>query len=252
LPLFYYDSVGIHQKGSGESELLIVPELSVTRLNSLLDCPRKFYLENVLKLNPLKKESDPVVDSMEDDLSSILKSSAERGTKIHEAISLALSRNFVVAREFSGQQDENILLSVLEKLKSFKDEYEFISEVPIKFSFFGHMISGTPDLILQPKAEGLYQVWDFKTGRLTESKLGPYWLQLKVYAFALYVLKKVKPEDPIKLELYFVDEEKSLSKEVEYREIAAELSLFWSKQTRPWERNTEHCTRCDYGDICLR
>jgi hypothetical protein len=187
----------------------------------------------------------------EDDLSRIMKSSAERGTHIHEAISVGLMRNFVVPREFSGV-DEKILEQSLLKLKSFSQDYHFISETPIKFSFFGHIITGTPDLILKPKSEGIYQVWDFKTGRLTEEKLAPYWLQLKVYAFALYVLKQVSRQDSIKLELYFVDEQKSLSIEVGYEQVHQELFSFWSAQSRPWERKTENCSQCDYGLICLR
>lgn len=251
LPLFYYDAVGIHHKKSEKSELVIVPELSVTRLNSLIDCSRKFYLQNLIKLTPIKTNQYQE-SSDEDDLMTIMRSSAERGTNIHGALSLALKRNFVIPREYLGTKDESILLSTLEKLKNFSSTYDFISEVPIKFPFFGHMISGTPDLILRPKTEGNYQVWDFKTGRLTDSKLAPYWLQLKVYAYALFMLNEVKVTDSINLELYFVDEQKSLSLEVNYPELSMELFTFWSKQTRPWERNLDHCSQCDYGDICLR
>lgn len=248
LPLFYYDSVGVYQKDEEQGELLIVPELSVTRLNSLLQCSRKFYLQNVIKLNAMNDESFEV----EDDLASFMKSSAARGTSLHEALSRAVSRNFVVPREFVGTKDEKILTDSLQKLQQFSPDYEFISEVPIKFSFFGHIISGTPDLILRPKADGKYQVWDFKTGRLKESKLNPYWLQLKVYAFALFTLGQVSRENSILLELYFIDEQKNLSLEVSFSELREELLAFWKKQSRPWEINPEHCSQCEYGDICLR
>src|SRR5690606_13780811 len=50
LPLFFYDSVGVFPKGEGLSELALAAELSVTRLNALIDCPRKFYFQNVLKI----------------------------------------------------------------------------------------------------------------------------------------------------------------------------------------------------------
>src|SRR5690606_23873891 len=208
LPLFYYDNVGIHNKLSESNELVIVPELSVTRLNSLLECPRKFYLENVLKLNTFTdKTGYKGAEDTEDELSNILKSSAERGTNIHEAISIALAKNFVPGREYINHPDEKIISQTLDRLKELNTHYELISEVPIKFSFFGHVISGIPDLILKPKSEGNYQVWDFKTGRITSEKLAPYWLQLKIYAYALYELKQVPKDNSIELELYFVDEQ---------------------------------------------
>ncbi|MFA5583195.1 MAG: UvrD-helicase domain-containing protein [Bacteriovoracaceae bacterium] len=253
LPLFYYDNVGIHNKLSDSNELVIVPELSVTRLNSLLECPRKFYLENVLKLNTFTdKTGYKGAEDTEDELSNILKSSAERGTNIHEAISVALAKNFVPGREYINHPDEKIISQTLDRLKELSTHYELISEVPIKFSFFGHVISGIPDLILKPKSEGNYQVWDFKTGRITSEKLAPYWLQLKIYAYALYELKQVPKDNSIELELYFVDEQKSLSKKVSFAEIVPELFNFWQRQSRPWERNLDHCGRCVHGDICLK
>jgi hypothetical protein len=48
LPLFFHDPVGIFSKGEGKVELGLLAELSVTRLNSLIDCPRKLYFENIL------------------------------------------------------------------------------------------------------------------------------------------------------------------------------------------------------------
>src|SRR5690606_8424126 len=113
------------------------------------------------------------------------------------------------------------LVRALAKLRPLAQDFTLISEVPIKFPFFGHIISGTPDLILKPKAEDDYQVWDFKTGQISEAKLGPYWLQLKVYAYALYMLKEVKTTASIGLVLYFVDADKTLSLEVNFECLAS-------------------------------
>ena len=59
-------------------------ELSVTRLATLLDCPRKFYLQNICRLD------DGDLDSYYDedfDEAKEIKSSSKRGTRIHAQIS---------------------------------------------------------------------------------------------------------------------------------------------------------------------
>lgn len=248
LPLFFYDSVGVFSKGEEKAELAIAPELSVTRLNSLIDCPRKFYLENVLKLTP---SQEPKKYSLREDDEEVV-SSAERGTYIHGLISQGIEHNFVVPRIVFNEELKRPIEWCLDQLKELKDEFEFISEKPMKFKFFNFMISGIPDLILVPKKQGHAEVWDFKTGKITQENLNHYWIQLKTYAYALYILDQVDRNLSITLKLCFVDTEKILPLEVNWTSIQSELFTLWSSQNSPWRTNVDHCSQCSYGDICPR
>src|SRR5690606_39269241 len=129
-------------------ELLIAPELSVTRLNSLVDCPRKFYLANVLKLTEPGKQIRYEEESEE--LATVMRSSSERGTYIHAQIAKGIERNFVVPREIFETEHRQPVEWALEHLKSFSAEYELVPERGLKFRLFNFMISGIPDLVLYP------------------------------------------------------------------------------------------------------
>lgn len=248
LPMYFYDPVGIFEKTRAQAELTISAELSVTRLNSLVDCPRKFYLQNTLKLNPPQEQSFFKPSGGEDE---VVVSSADRGTAIHAFISEGLSRNFTVPR--AGMEHSDAIAFALGELKALASDFDFVSEVPLKFNFFNFMISGTPDLYLLPRGgEQSAQVWDFKTGRITESGLAHYWLQLKTYAYALYTLKLVDRSCSIKTKLCFVDQKKILELEVNWSSIEAELFALWRSQNEPWKINSDHCAQCSYGDICPR
>lgn len=251
LPLFFHDPVGIFPKEGGASELALAAELSVTRLNSLVDCPRKFYLQNILKL---KEEKIQPLYKEEVDLEEIVvkPSSAERGTYIHAQIAEGIEHNFVVPREsFSGAQREPIQWA-LDQLKVLADDYELIAEKALKFKFFNFMISGIPDLLLIPKSNQIAQVWDFKTGKINKENLAHYWVQLKAYAYGLYQLQRVPYSSEIELKLIFVDQKQVLSETVNFERTQYDLYPLWQSQNQPWKINPEHCSQCPYGDICPR
>lgn len=252
LPLFFHDPVGIFSKGKAQAELMIAAELSVTRLNSLMDCPRKFYLSNILKM-PEPQEKKQIFFEMEDEeLATIVRSSSERGTQIHEQIAKGITRNFIVPRESFENTDRAPIEWVLGELKPLQDQYEFISEKQIKFKFFNFMISGIPDLVLLPKGDQKTQIWDFKTGRITQESLNHYWLQLSIYAYAMYELKMVDKNTEIFLNLSFVDQKKNLSEVTTWEKCKADLYPIWRSQNEPWRTNLEHCAQCSYGSICPR
>lgn len=251
LPLFFHDPVGIFSKGEGKTELLITAELSVTRLNALLDCPRKFYFLNVLKM-PEPESSYVPGEESEEEIATVLRSSSQRGTYIHEQIAKGIGRNFVVPRESFSGEDRRPVEWALEKLKGMSDDFDFIPERPLKFKFFNYMISGTPDLILLPKTDKKAQVWDFKTGKITQGNLRHYWLQLSVYAYALYQLGNVHRDLSIDLVLCFVDQKELLHKTINFESCSQDLFPVWHKQNEPWQTNLEHCAQCSYGSICPR
>ena len=127
-----------------------------------------------------------------------------------------------------------------------------IPEKPIKFKFFNFMISGIPDLILLPKLNQKAQIWDFKTGKISIENLNHYWLQLKVYAYALYELGRIQDSSEIELKLVFVDQKQILTETVTRILCQTQLYPIWEIQNQPWKINLDHCSQCSYGDICPR
>lgn len=253
LPLFFYDAVGIlNKEKSSPIELGIAAELSVTRLNTLVDCPRKFYFENILKLKSSEEiKSRPLVQSDESEVTII--SSSERGSKIHEYIARGIGENFTVHRDVYETELKTPIQWTLDQLRGMSSDQQLISEKALKFKFFNFMISGIPDLIVIPKTNDKpTEVWDFKTGRITQESLGHYWIQLKTYAYALYELKRVEKSRPVLLRLCFVDQQKFIELIVDYPSIETELFELWRSQNEPWKINTDHCTQCTYGSICPR
>jgi hypothetical protein len=115
------------------------------------------------------------------------------------------------------------------------------------------MISGIPDLVLLPKVKTANaEIWDFKTGKITQENLNHYWVQLKAYAYALYVLGLVEKSVSIETKLCFVDAEKFLNLSVNWETVQRELFPLWRSQNDPWITKTDHCGQCSYGDICPR
>lgn len=254
LPLFFHDSVGIFSKGSGNSELSLAAELSVTRLNSLIDCPRKFYLENILKLKGKDAKQIHYVESIDEpeELAVVMKSSADRGTYIHAQIAEGVERNYVVPRAIFSTEHHAPVEWALSLLRELSVDFEMIPEKALKFKFFNFMISGIPDLLLIPKGNQKAQIWDYKTGRITEESLGHYWVQLKVYAYALYELGRIPLSSEIILKLVFVDQKQILEMTVTRTQCETDLYPLWQSQNQPWKINSDHCTQCAYGDICPR
>jgi ATP-dependent helicase/nuclease subunit A len=252
LPLFFHDPVGIFSKDDGQAELMLAAELSVTRLNALVDCPRKFYYSNILKLTEEENSVKVIIEEEEDEIANLVTSSSERGTYIHAQISKGIEKNFVVPRESFGTELEAPIEWALQELKTKTDEYDLVSEKQVKFPFFNFMISGIPDLLLVPKSNQIAQVWDFKTGRITVEGLKHYWLQLSVYAYALYELKVVPRDRDIELVLCFVDQKKLIKEKVNFEDCSKDLYPIWRSQNEPWNVNLDHCTQCSYGSICPR
>lgn len=255
LPLFHFDNMGVTSKNRDNGQgLIITPELSVTRLSSVTQCPRKYYYQNVLKfpeseLEQTKKNFTPIDDSADE----IIVSSMQRGTDLHLFLSQAIKGTGSLTRKAYESSERDKLQWALDQVNSLKATHNFISEEPIKFSFFGHMISGIPDFYTLSKDNAQTpEIWDFKTGRITESKLYPYWFQLKCYAYALYEIGQVSKNQKFSLKLCFLDEQKFLTEEVSFQSVQCELLEYWTLAQRPEVINLDHCSQCPYGEICPR
>ena len=54
----------------------------------------------------------------------------------------------------------------------------------------------------------------------------------------------------IELELWFVDEQKSYTKVVEFESLKSELFNFWKQVGNLSVKNTQHCDDCSFGNLC--
>lgn len=255
-PLFHIDTLGTVTRLDDDNEIMPIAELSVTRLASIADCPRKFYLKNICKLSDEDldlinaSELEQYTHDDEDGLtSSSFKSNAQRGSLIHKKLSEIILNNFII--EDLDKSIEATIKHTVKKLKNYSKDFEFISEKSIKFELFGHMISGIPDLLLRSiETNQISQIWDFKTGIRNIHKEDSYWFQLYSYAYAAYHLKLTTFESPIKILLYYVDTKEIAEQDVSFQQVEDYLAQYWSRIKRPWETNLEHCSRCSYSIIC--
>lgn len=265
-PIFHRDDLGMKGCDYEVSPLGIGSELSVTRFAILAQCPRKFFLKNVLKISDhemeLTHESDKtdydenfeeikaneVIEEEAPPFEALVKSSsAERGTEVHRLLEHALKRNFILPNDHNlDEKTVEGITWVLEHLAPLRENSNLISEQPIKFSLFGQMISGTPDLIVDNNDQ--LEVWDFKTGRSAGKDLSSYWLQLNSYAQAL--LQGRSESFKVRLVLAFIDEKKIIEEKVSIGEVKAKTYSYWKLLSCPDEINTKHCKQCEFDKIC--
>lgn len=259
-PLFHKDSLGIV---GGECEnknpIIFINELSITRLATIAECPRKFYLKNICSLDIeetfLKDTTNfevKVDGPNEDEFSALnlLKSSAKRGTSIHESISLAINHNFVISMDIKNEKDLKSIEWCLNELKKFSGDYKYFSEKELKFEVFSHMVTGIPDLYMLPTdSTSIPKLWDFKTGQRKKQE-DSYWFQLNAYAYALYELDIVSKEKEIEILLCYVDENIIIDKTVSFELVNQYILSYWKLINSPEQQNRDHCEKCSYGNIC--
>ncbi len=247
-PFFHTNNLGMVEKIADLSRLYgIVPELSATKLNSLMDCPRQFYYKNILKI-----DEEEVVSWGEEDKSQVPVSSSQRGSEIHLALMEAVEHNMVTPFKYVNHAYKEQIEWALEQLRRIKVENpsaQFLCERPMKFPFFGFMLSGIPDLVIR---ETKTQIWDYKTGRRKPETEKKYWQQLMIYAYAFWSTKQEAIQSEIKLTLCYVDEKIVVDKTVSWGQVNTELFSVWSKLGDLSEVNTESCTYCPYQEICPR
>jgi ATP-dependent helicase/nuclease subunit A len=253
-PFFHLSSLGLSAKegGAAGTDHGITSELSITRLGALLDCPRKFYFQNILKLDEPAQGRTGGWESPEGDTEAPRELSAsERGSAIHAALSHAIGHNLVLPLDWFDRPEKSVMEWALEQLRPHFDAgHQLVSEVPMKFPFFHFMVTGIPDLVVLSDASA--EVWDFKTGRRKESSELRYWQQLESYALGLWELGRLAREMPIQLRLCYVDGREMVTREVTYLAVKESLFQVWSRLARLDEINLEHCPSCPYEKVCPR
>lgn len=262
LPMFHRDGLGVlYSQDKETSTLGIGAELSVTKLATLFLCPRKFLLKNVLKFTGdeeelLKRDRDHDETKSEwveeaEMMPFSSSSTAVRGSEVHGVIEYALKHNFTIPLEHD--LDERSLAGVEWVINLLREAHpieRLVSEKPMKFSFFGQMVSGIPDLIVNDDSGDVVEVWDFKTGSYNEAKAKPYWFQLKSYAFAL-LKESTSKARKVRLVLAFVDEKKIVEEHYQEMEIENDLFEVWKNLENLDQFNKEHCVRCEYKELCF-
>lgn len=252
VPLMLKDSLGL-LSSPFDQRLGVFAETSVTKLAQLAQCPFKFYLSNICKINPPDQkinksfgwESDDVeLDSESNSVS--FYSNKERGTKIHAYLSQLLLGEVNIS-ELESSDKEKIRWAFEEALK-IKNDKNVITEKQIKFSLFGQMISGTPDLVFENATEVI--VWDFKTGMRDVASEEHYWFQLMCYGYAHAKLKQFGPEKMIPLALVYIDEKKIVNKSMTLQQINDFLFENWLKTESLNQVNVLHCSSCEYSSLC--
>ncbi len=247
-PFFHTNNLGMFVKQIDPGRACgIVPELSVTKLNSLIDCPRQFYYKNVLKI-----DEEIISGWGEENASDAPVSSSQRGSDIHLALAEAVEHNMVAPLKYVNHPYKEQIEWALQHLRTIKVQErssQFICEKPMKFPFFGFMLSGIPDLVIR---DSKTQIWDYKTGRRKPETEKKYWQQLMIYAYAFWSTKLEELHSEIKLTLCYVDEKVLVEKTVTWNQVNIELFSMWHKLSDLSLANTESCSFCPYQEICPR
>ncbi|MFT6069409.1 MAG: superfamily I DNA/RNA helicase [Bacteriovoracaceae bacterium] len=258
-PLFQRDNLGLFLKKEKQNSLGLISEISVTRLATLAQCPRKFYLSNICKIDEDDLErtgygsefliSDQKHIKEEIEYEKPKPNTRERGIEVHDALSRAVLGNLVCPLDVSdkNQPAVNFGIDLLKK----KGSYELITEVPVKFSLFGQMISGTPDLILLPEEKTKApEIWDFKTGTQKENSELAYWFQLYCYGIQTCDEQGLSDSDEIILALVYVDEKKIVEQKLSKKDLKEKLFMEWKKLANFNQVNLDHCSTCSFGNLC--
>lgn len=258
-PLFQRDNLGLFLKDEIQNSLGLISEISVTRLATLAQCPRKFYLSNICKIDEDDLErtgygSEFLINDQkhlkeEIEYEKPKPNTRERGIEVHDALSRAVLGNLICPLDVS-KKDQPAVEYGIELLKK-KNSYRFVTEVPVKFSLFGQMISGTPDLILLPEVKTKApEIWDFKTGTQKENSELAYWFQLYCYGIQTCDEQGLSDEDEIILALVYVDEKKIVEQKLSKKYLKEKLFLEWQKLANFNQVNLDHCSTCSFGNLC--
>ena len=239
-PLYFIDNLGIKTQKT-KIDLGLVSELSVTKLSLIALCSKKFYFSQILKLD--------------DDLEGFYKdheikynkrvgvSDADRGSRIHYEIESYIKGSNV---QVSDLQSFEFVKDLIDQEKQAQNI--LVSEKEIKFSFFGQMVTGIPDLFILENNK-VTKIWDFKTGTCDEDDKRQYFYQLLTYAYGLHSLK-YEMNDSVELALVLIDQKEVVSTHIKVPEIKEKLYQYWVTLSDLTTRELSHCQSCLYGNLC--
>lgn len=240
-PIYFMDALGIKNVES-TTKLGLISELSVTKLSELALCSRKFYLNQVLKLDEDFKEFTK--ENEIETPSAFGVSDVERGNRLH-----FLVENLIKGKDlkFNSPQEQEIVEWVNEYIQKSAHE-KILSEHQIKFSFFGQMITGIIDALVYQNNQ-VVEIWDFKSGLIDEDKLRSYFFQLKTYAFGLKLINE-NMASTINLKVLALDEKRIIEEKIEISNVENDLFEVWKTLSDLVGKRIKHCSSCLYGNLC--
>ena len=224
---------------------MILPEISISGFVSIAQCPRKFYLQNICRFS---KDSEYCsFKGKAADVGEDVVSSAARGTALHGRISHMIENGWKGFSENGDQREREILAWVKGSLAGFyAQKAKIFSEISVKFSFFGQIMSGTADLVILDRERDLLEIWDFKTGRRNES----YWFQLVCYAYGFGIRYGWEAEQNINMAIIYLDKKDIVRKTMFLSQLREEITREWAKLEDLYRVNREHCPDCCYRNLC--
>ncbi len=259
VPLIYFSDLGYRFQTPFEiSHIGLISEISVTKFSLLDECPHKFYLSNILKIEEMSLSEEEVPKDFPFDFEIIgtkTSSNAQRGSAIHLEISNYFKfRNELPLKKILPKQKFEWFLEEVRKIEKRYHALNifFKTEVEFKFSLFSQMVSAIPDLIIQDFESGeVLEIIDFKTGKDREFSREKYWTQLFSYAYGQFKLKKINIQKSITLRLIYLDEMKTETRSHNQYEINTRLYQSWKKLSKLNEHDRSACSLCKFKNICL-
>jgi superfamily I DNA/RNA helicase/CRISPR/Cas system-associated exonuclease Cas4 (RecB family) len=243
-PLFHEDPEIKIWKNRHVSDFTFLPELAVTSLVTWVKCPELFYFKFIYKLDDDLFRKPKTVEKDLPDI-EIKGSGSSRGISFHRKLEeCAREKNFDLYPELKWIGD---------KLGNFYHSHQVIPELELKFESGGQVISGTPDLIIMPfGSKGLIRIWDYKTGMDHPSVKESYYYQLYFYAIGVAKVFSLDTHSlSFELSLVYIDLNRFESLTLTFLEIEIKIKEFWSTFMLNPTRNPDHCSLCNYNNICL-
>lgn len=239
-PIYFKDALGINVAAS--RSIGLISEVSVTKLALLALCSKKFYFTQILKLDEqwgdLAEENDIHIPKR------IGISDAKRGVRVHKSI-----ENIIAGIPFQKiDSDSRAIEWIKNKIVSYQ-EFKFLSEKEIKFSLFGQMLTGIPDLIIEKKNQE-FEIWDFKTGILGEDDSEQYFFQLQCYALAYAQVNNLDKNLMCTLKIMALDQEEEVVQKKSIKDCEAALFQTWLRLGDFSTKKINHCSICEYGNLC--
>ncbi len=273
-PLYQLNPLGLSGKTSlrcdhnmviNEGKMGVLSEISVTKLSSLIRCPKKFYLENICKLDEeelnildtlVGAKSNPA-ETFELNRNTYDKSSShpsnrsskERGIMVHSFLERYFGGDY--SKDSIHLEDSEHFKFAIRVISSFEKSYILSFEKLLKFPFFNFMMSGQPDLILIPNEIGkIFRIIDFKTGERSKENEEVYIFQLYAYAMACFELNLLEKSSDISISLLYVDAEDVVEFQLGFSDVLDKMTRYLTRLSHLNLMNRNHCPICSFKNLC--
>jgi DNA helicase II / ATP-dependent DNA helicase PcrA len=194
--------------------------MSVTHLNNYLECPRRFYFRNLLRVPTAKSKSLSLGSAVHEALRALFTTIKETGKRPGKTFFLERFREAMQAELLPVQEKADALEKGEHMLDVYYDHYkdEFHDNSLLEYDFASHNIylhglklTGKVDKVeIVDNKRKLVNVVDFKTGKVSNGltklgKEGPYRRQLVFYQLLCNESQRF-PYEMVSGEIDFIEE----------------------------------------------